>query len=754
MTMITNLTQVVARSSRSAQAAAVLVLAMALASCSTTPGRQADTTTDSSEATTTKSAKSSRYESGSLDLLGSEPDELDPMEKTEKYPGTGRFVSRAMASTDRAEPAEEGEISFNFEGLPLQEVVKTILGDILNENYVIAPGVAGQVTFATARPVTEDQILPILEMLLSWNNAAMVYVDGRYQVMPRAQAIPGHLTPRMDGLSLQKGYEVRAIPLRFISPIEMEKLLKPYAREGSIINVDNARGLLTVAGTPRELQNYMDTIRTFDVDWLAGMSVGIFRLERVEVATVVTELEAVFGEGSGTPLAGMFRFLPLERLNAVMVITPQPRYLDEAEAWVARLDRGGAESGVRLYVYDVKHVKAVDLADTLNEVFGGSGRSSNRSSRGGAGEVAPGLQRAEISNVNNRRQNNQAQNQRGNTSTRSGGVALVGGEEIRITAVEESNALLVRATPGQYDSISQAIKRLDAVPLQVHVEVQVLEVSLNDSLQYGVRFFLDELARSGAFNNFFQGSDNVFPGDDSGATQPFRPRRDGGRINGDNGLQYAYSGSNSNFGAILDLLQTTTNIRTVSAPSLLVLNNREANINVGTQIPVVTTRFNNNLGGGDGNTIGSVQFRDTGVTLDVTPRVNPGGMVFLEIAQEVSNPTGQADATGNVSVNRRQIDTEIAVMSGETVLLGGLIQDNQETSRNGVPILKDIPGVGALFGSQGVSGLRTELLVLITPTVATNVEEARDITEEYEKRFKGIEPIKAAVRATTETASN
>lgn len=754
MTMITKPQRTAGWVRRSVAAAAVPLLALTLASCQTAPSRQSGDGTASSQAPSTKPASSSRSESASMDLLGNEPDALDPMEKTEKYPGTGRFVSRALASQDRPEPAEEGEISFNFEGLPLQEVVKTILGDILNENYVIAPGVAGQVTFATARPVTEDQILPILEMLLSWNNAAMVYVDGRYQVMPRAQAIPGHLTPRMDGLSLQKGYEVRAIPLRFISPIEMEKLLKPYAREGSIINVDNARGLLTVAGTPRELQNYMDTIRTFDVDWLAGMSVGIFRLERVEVATVVTELEAVFGEGSGTPLAGMFRFLPLERLNAVMVITPQPRYLDEAEAWVARLDRGGAESGVRLYVYDVKHVKAVDLADTLNEVFGGSGRSSNRSSRGGAGEVAPGLQRAEISNVNNRRQNNQAQNQRGNSSARSGGVALVGGEEIRITAVEESNALLVRATPGQYDSISQAIKRLDAVPLQVHVEVQVLEVSLNDSLQYGVRFFLDELARSGAFNNFFQGSDNVFPDDDSGATQPFRPRRDGGRINGDNGLQYAYSGSNSNFGAILDLLQTTTNIRTVSAPSLLVLNNREANINVGTQIPVVTTRFNNNLGGGDGNTIGSVQFRDTGVTLDVTPRVNPGGMVFLEIAQEVSNPTGQADATGNVSVNRRQIDTEIAVMSGETVLLGGLIQDNQETSRNGVPILKDIPGVGALFGSQGVSGLRTELLVLITPTVATNVEEARDITEEYEKRFKGIEPIKAAVRAPTETASN
>lgn len=689
-----------------------------------------------------------------MGLLGGEPDALDPTEKTEKYPGTGRFVSRAQASQDRSEPAEEGEISFNFEGLPLQEVVKTILGDILNENYVIAPGVAGQVTFATARPVTEDQILPILEMLLSWNNAAMVYVDGRYQVMPRAQAIPGHLTPRMDSLSLQKGYEVRAVPLRFISPIEMEKLLKPYARDGAIINVDNARGLLTVAGTPRELQNYLDTIRTFDVDWLAGMSVGIFRLERVEVATVVTELEAVFGEGSGTPLAGMFRFLPLERLNAVMVITPQPRYLDDAEAWVERLDRGGSESGVRLYVYDVKHVKAVDLADTLNEVFGGTGRSGSSRSRGGAGEVAPGLQRAEISNVNTRRQrNDQTQNQRA-SSNRSGGVALVDGEEIRITAVEESNALLVRATPAQYDSIAQAIKRLDAVPLQVHVEVQVLEVSLNDSLQYGVRFFLDELARSGAFNNFFQGSDNVFPSDDSGATQPFRPRRDGGRITGETGLQYAYSGTNSNLGAILDLLQTTTNIRTVSAPSLLVLNNREANINVGTQIPVVTTRFANNTGGTSGNTIGSVQFRDTGVTLDVTPRVNPGGMVFMEIAQEVSNPTGQADATGNVSVNRRQIDTEIAVMSGETVLLGGLIQDNQETSRNGIPILKDIPGVGALFGSQGVSGLRTELLVLITPTVATNVEEARDITDEYQKRFKGIEPIKAAIQAPPENAAN
>lgn len=698
-------------------------------------------------------------------------------EPYEQYPGTGDFINRAAAGTPRRRAEEGGEVSFNFEGAPLPEVVKFILGDLLGENYVIAPGVGGQVTFATAKPINMNQVMPILEMLLSWNNAALVYVDGRYQVMPRNTALKGTLRPRLGGLGDVDGYDVRAVPLNYISPTEMEKLLQPYARDGAIVNADNARSLIVLAGTRDELTNYLQTIEIFDVDWLAGMSVGIFALERVEVAKVVTELEAVFGEGAGTPLAGMFRFLPLERLNAVLVITPQPRYLSEAEKWVQRLDRGGSEAGSRLYVYAVRNVKAVELAETLNEVFGGasSGRSRDRTS----GQLAPGLQAREISSINDprrERDNTDGANAEGTPAQRAaaarragrdGGLLLVDGEEIGITAVEESNSLLIRANPQQYEAVLGAIKRLDMVPLQVHVDVKVVEVSLNDNLRYGVEWYLENGINSSDLTGFFgdNPSDPDDGGDDNGdGTAPVKQlfgnavdANQFGRL-GTGGLSYAYLGPD--YGVVLNLLESATDTKIISAPSLVVLNNREANINVGTQIPVVSTRFvNNNLGGNANNSIGSVQFRDTGVTLNVVPRVNPGGMVFMEITQEVSSPTGAADPLGNVSVNRRQVDTEIAVQSGETVLLGGLIQEQIEDSRRGIPVLKDLPLIGGLFGSKGLSDQRTELLVLIKPTVLDSPEKARAVTAEYQRKFKGVRPFlldraraEAAIEASNDEA--
>ena len=745
----------------------LLALAVWLAGCATPASspEPSGTYTPPADIAAEDSEQEDRYSTGG-DM--EDPDAGLP-KPYEHFPGTGEFVNEKAARRPRKSSEETGEVSFNFEGAPLPEVVKFILGDLLGENYVIAPGVGGQVTFATAKPISMNQVLPILEMLLSWNNAALVFLDGRYQVMPRGGALKGNLTPRLGGLSDIEGFDVRAVPLQFISPTEMEKLLTPYARDGAIISTDNARSLIVLAGTKQELENYLQTVEIFDVDWLAGMSVGIFALERVEVDKVVTELEAVFGEGAGTPLAGMFRFLPLERLNAILVITPQPRYLVEAERWVERLDRGGSEAGARLYVYAVRNVKAVDLADQLNEVFGGGGGSRNRDRT--SGQLAPGLQAREISSINDPRRQRQdgdggaaaegtpaqraAAQRRGG---RDGGIALADGDEISITAVEESNSLLIRANPQQYEAVLGAIKRLDIVPLQVHVDVKVVEVSLNDNLQYGVEWFLENAINLADPSDLFggvtppggTGGDNGGDGGSgtSGAVQKLfsdaakrgpLDQREFGTL-GAAGFRFGYR--STNYGFILNLLETATDTKIISAPSLVVLNNREANINVGTQIPVVSTRFvNNQVGGGTNNTIGSVQFRDTGVTLNVVPRVNPGGMVFMEITQEVSSPTGASDPFGNVSVNRRQIDTEIAVQSGETVLLGGLIQEQIDDTRRGVPVLKDIPLIGGLFGSKGLSDQRTELLVLIQPTVLDSPEKAREVTAEYQRKFEGVRPF-------------
>jgi len=306
--------------------------------------------------------------------------------------GTGQVINRAAASAPLPNlVGTTGAATFNFEGESLQAVVKAILGDMLGQNYVIAPGVQGTVTLATPHPVSPAEARSLLEMVLGWNNARMVYSDGRYNIVPSDQALAGTVAPRTGSASTARGFESRVVPLRYISAAEMEKVLKPYARPNAIVNVDSGRNLITLAGTRAELENYLRTIEIFDVDWMSSMSVGVFPLQSGKATKVVADLEKVFGEQSKSPVAGMFRFMPLEGANAVLVITPQPDYLDDIQQWLQRIDSAG--EGVQLFSYELKYVKAKDLADRLAEVFGGGG---GRSDDGGAPSLMPGLQSTEI----------------------------------------------------------------------------------------------------------------------------------------------------------------------------------------------------------------------------------------------------------------------------------------------------------------------------------------------------------------------
>jgi len=647
-------------------------------------------------------------------------------EKTgnEKYPGSGEFINYDATRPDKPSVSQKGEITFNFEGESLQAVVHFILGEILKENYVIAPGVNGKVTFATARPVSRKQILPILEMMLSWNNAALVRNEDRYHVLPQKQAIKGLLTPQLEQAISSQGYQVMAVPLDYISPTEMEKILEPYAQEGAIVKADNARNMLFLAGNYAELNNYLKTIKIFDVDWLAGMSTGIFYLERVDAADIIVELEALFGEGAENPLAGMFRFLPLERLNAVMVITPQVDYLSKAEKWVKRLDRADADGASNLYVYSVKNIKADDLAGYLNDVFGGGGgRSTSRKASGGS--VTPGQDGKEVSSSG-------ASSSVGSSLRRSSSSG--NDNDIHISAIEDSNQLLIKAGVSDYEKILSAIKRLDIEPLQVLVELKIIEVSLNDEITHGMELLFGDQSVYGGDS----GTDNK--------SWPYDFSTNASRINGSVGIQYNFLGTEAE--ANLRMLEKAGRVALLSTPSLLVLNNKNATINVGDQIPITNVGSLNNTGNTSG-TITNTRYIQTGVQVDITPRVNPGGLVYMEVSQDVSAPGTPDTEGGQPPISTRALNSEIAVQSGNTIVMGGLIQESDTFSRSGVPGLSRIPILGNLFGSKSKIGSRTELMLLITPTVIENPEQARRVTEEYAKKFKGLQPIKPMTTTAT-----
>lgn len=670
--------------------------------------------------------------------------------------GNGQMINRSAASAPPPSLAgmSGGGASFNFEGESVHAVVKAILGDMLGQNYVIAPGVQGTVTLGTPKPVSPAQAMTLLEQVLAQNNARMVYSDGRYNIMPADQALSGTLAPRTGPASNARGFEVRVVPLRFISAGEMKKVLEPYARPNAIVGIDSTRNVITLSGTRSELENYLRTVEIFDVDWLSGMSVGVFPLESGRASKVVADLEKVFGESSKTPSAGMFRFMPLEGANAVLVITPQAAYLDQIQDWLERID--GAGEGSRLFSYELKYIKAKDLADRLAEVFG-AGRSGSSQETGGnyPASLMPGTDPVEIKDGSNGGSVDFGSNNSsgdasssigGGTGTGGGSLSLnqrsggngsvtleVEGDRVGVSAVEETNTLLVRSSATAWKSIKDVIEKLDVMPMQVHIEAQIAEVQLTGDLEYGVNWYFENAVTT-PFNSDGSG----------GPALPSALGRDiwgdiAGSITGSSGLGWTFLGRNA--AAVVKALDKVTNLHLLQTPSVFVRNNSEATFNVGSRIPIQSVSFN--PGTGTDGTYSQVQYLDTGVILKVRPRITKDGMVFLDIVQEVSSPGAvPADRNGNVRIDTRKLKTEAAIQSGDTVLLAGLIKDSVDNGSSGVPFLSKIPVIGSLFGTKTQNTDRTETIVLITPTIIRNPQEARNLTDEYGQKFRALEPLR------------
>lgn len=680
--------------------------------------------------------------------------------------GSGQVINRSVAASPLPSlaAASSGSATFNFEGESLHAVVKAILGDMLGQNYVIAPGVQGTVTYATSKPVSPAEALSVLEQVLSWNNARMVYSDGRYSIVPSDQPLAGSVAPRSGGAANARGYEVRVVPLRYISASEMKKVLEPYARPNSIVGIDGTRNVITLGGSRTELENYLRTVEIFDVDWLSGMSVGVFPLESGNAAKVVADLEKVFGENSKTPSAGMFRFMPLEGANAVLVITPQPAYLGQIQDWLERIDSAG--DAPRLFSYELKYIKARDLADRLSEVFGGGRRGG-----GDGASLAPGAEAVDIkdSGLDGRDSSVGFGSPTGNAGggmgdsalgggtggvgggtgtgigqgpleldqSRSGNAAVtleVEGSKVGVSAVEETNSLLVRANGTAWRSIREVIDKLDVMPMQVHIEAQVAEVNLTGDLQYGVNWYFENAVNASADP---AAGNNIGIGPGAGLASALGRGiwGDIAGIAGDSGVGWTFLGKNA--AAIITALDEVTDVRLLQTPSIFVRNNAVATLNVGARIPVSSVT----VGGITDNTYSTVQYIDTGTSLKVRPRVTRDGMVFLDIVQEVSSPQGLPDDNGNVRIDSRRMKTEAAVRAGDTVMLAGLINDSSTTGSSGVPFLSRLPVVGGLFGSKTRSTARSEVIILLTPTIVRNPEEARNLTDEYGRQFRALEPL-------------
>jgi len=678
-------------------------------------------------------------------LVTTPEDAAEPVERVVER-GTGSFSRPPDSGRSRASIATDagGEVSLNVVDAELREVVRLVLEDALGVNYVIDPSVGGRITVQTTRPLPPEDLVPTLDAVLRMNGAALVQSGELFQVVPVERALTSGPIPAVQPLPAAQlpGFGVVVVPLRFASAATMAQVLEPFAAAGGAIIPDPARNLLLLAGSGEQIATLQELVAIFDVDRLQGMSFGLFPLDTAAAAELAVELDAVFGDTTEGPLAGVVRVVPIERLNAILVVTTQPAYLDRAETWIERLDRADDDGEPQIYVYSVQNGRATNLAEVLGEIF-----AATTATVGEPSLLAPGLEPLELGSTGafelgardieeediepdeprgraqaGRRQARPRPLAAASAFARPAGVGPE--TEIRIIADDTTNALVIQARPPEYRKIQQALEKLDVLPLQVLIEATIAEVTLSDELRYGVEWFF----RSGEFSATFSQRG-------SGAVLPFFP-----------GFSALFS--SDDVAVVLNALEEVTDVDVISSPQLLVLDNQTARLQVGDQVPI-TVQQATPISGDLDSIVSSVELRDTGVILTVTPRVNASGLVILEIQQEVSDVvesvTETAAEQSTPTINQRQISSTVAVQSGETVALGGLITDDRDRSRSGLPILSRIPILGALFSTRSRTVRRTELLVLLTPSVIGSQVEARAVTEELRRRMRGLDLAPPAV---------
>lgn len=726
-------------------------------------------------------------------------------EPTVNQPRIIRGNDRVTAPVKPVLVFEGPPVSLNFEEAPVAQVVRTVLGDILKVDYVLHPPLAGTVTLATRNPVPPDQAAFLLESALQANGLGLVRdARGTYHV-GRAEVLRtiGGTVRQAGGAPLPPGQGVIVVPLQYIGAAEMAAILRPMMPGESLIRVDNLRNLLVLAGTRTQAEGWLDMVSTFDVDLLKGMSVGVFPLKYASIKEVEAALALVSGGGAatvaaaattpqppgraavssstqsasgaatamlgeGNPLFGALRIMPIERLNSILVVTPRAAYLEEARRWIERLDQpsdNGAEA--QLHIFKVQNGNAKHLASVLSGIFGGlvggagstgvtgvapglstvTGNTFGQGSVnpfGGTGSLLGGAQAnrtgsglaggggSSLGTLGGRGTGQLGASAPGQQNTQQAAPAVAAIGNVRVMADELNNSLLVWGTRAEYSKIEATLRRLDLPPTQVLIEATIVEVTLGDTLNYGVQWAFSDSPE----NSSFTGAGRI-----SGLG--------GGTLGGvAQGFSYILS-KGGNMRAVLQALADKSQLKVISSPSLMVLDNHTAAITVGDQEPIATAAITN---GDNNNTINTIQYKDTGVGLTVTPSVNAGNLVTMQVDQTVTQLGRERAAANNQpSFQQRQISSKVAVRSGDSIVLGGLIRDNTKTGKTGVPLLQEIPLLGKLFGTNSAENSRTELLVIITPRVVRTDIDIREVSEDLRDRLKGLKGFGIGDRAPETT---
>lgn len=689
------------------------------------------------------------------------------------FPGNDTLFKRDVSPKIDPALVSGDRVSLNFENISVASLASALLGDLLKLNYTIDAGGDTVVSLHTRQPLPRSQVLDVLDTVLLPHDLAIVRDSaGVYHVTKRTVTVGSRPVVGTARFKDMAGAGTVIVPLNHIGAAEMAKILAPVAPREAIVYVDSMRNLLVLQGSKAQLGGWLELVEAFDVDFLAGMSLGVFVLENASVSVVRDALQALIGgdalagspygnttssnaaggaQGTALPAAaansgasvgaaqatnplhGLVRVIPVERLNALVVVTPRSHILSQVETWIRRLDRPMDALEATLFVYPVQNGSAIHLAEMLNGLFGsGTGGAKTGVAAGGApsqftsGAATGGAATLNASGSKAATSGGAATsavgslpvltpNQTSSSNAQATTVNHLDGN-VRVVADEKRNALLIRAPRTEYRRIEQALRELDKAPTQVLIEASIVEVSLTGNLAYGVEWFVQNSLGGGREGNALL---NLRESGSIGPTQP--------------GFSYTIFNKAGTIRATLNALAEKSKLRVLSNPTVLVLDNHNATIQIGNQQPIKSSTSSTGT-----IVTESITYKDTGVMLSVTPSVNAGGLITMDIMQQVTD-VGDVDIpTGQRKFLTRQIQSRIAVRSGEPVVLGGLIRENSSAGSTGVPLLSEIPVVGALFGRNSDQNERTELLVLLTPRALENDDQLRAASAELRQRMRAI----------------
>jgi general secretion pathway protein D len=691
---------------------------------------------------------------------GSEPDSPPPRSRDSDY---GVRTASLEPVTVRGD-----DVELNFESADIASAAKAVLGDVLHLNFAVDPKVQGTVTLASVGPIARKDLLPAFESVLRMQNAAIVH-DGKFiKIVPLPEA-PGHGSVSVG--AGEPGFGISVVPLKYISAATVAKTAENMVARQGAIRVDPARNLLLIQGTTSEREAALDLVSTFDVEWLRNQSVGVYPLKSTSPETMIAELQRVFDNREGGPGHDVISFQPISRMNAVMVVAKSPSLLRQTSDWVERLDRSD-NSGTTLRSYRLKYGNATQIAKILANIFGSNRSGSTTDSP--ANQLAPGTNAAQ-SRLDSLKSSAQGVNASATTNTNgttngsttsqpgsfgsgssagqpisasfqsfsnkkdadaSGGTEAFGGggdassskgtfQNVRITADTVNNAIVVYANQEDHRIIERAVNDFDRPRLQVAIEATVAEVTLTKELTYGVQYFLAGNQNGGGLGAGFLGAAAQT------AAQALAPQVAPG-VN-------LLVGPQNSPRVILNALNMITSVKVLSSPSIVALDNEPALLEVGDEIPI-STGSATILSNSNTPVVNTIQMQNTGVILKVLPHVNGNGTIELEVDQEVSAVVNPNQQTLTPTISDRHVHSTVAVSSGQTVLLGGLISDNDQRTKNNIPFVSDVlpAPLGDLLGNINNTNTRTEIIIFIRPRLIRHSIDARAVTEEFRDKLTSM----------------